>query len=200
MSSSFTPHLDRRYQLTGAIDSGHTRWWLPFNDEAVNCLIVGDGYLDAGTVYLSGTFDGQLYNDFNVTSGFLNLTANTNDYTAHECTMGVLYTMEVEPTRPFYKDREGNADFVTRIGVRHLDVAYYQSSGFRVRRTMTNRPTCDKTFVGDGTVTQTGKLRAHLNGNATAARWSVLSLPHVPKRVVIPSIRFDADANARRDG
>lgn len=197
---SFTVHLDRRYQLTAHINSGHSRWALPFHDTSVNCLVVGDGFGDAGTVYLAGTIDGVVYNDFSIAAGYLTLNANTNDYTAHECTMGSLYSMELEPTRPFYRDREGNADPITRIGVRHLDVSYYRSSGFRVRREMAGRANKDKTFAGDGTVAATGKLRANLNGNTDDATWKILSLPSVPKRVVIPSIRFDVDANARRDG
>lgn len=196
---SFTVHLDRRYQLTGHSNLDHTRWALPFHDTTINCLVVGDGFADAGTVYLAGTIDGVVYDDFSITSGYLTLDVNENDYTAHECTMGSLYSMAIVPTRPFYRDRNGNADFVTRIGVRHLDVAYYQSSGFRVRRTMTGRSDALRTFAGDGTVNSVGKLRAHLNGNNKDARWTVESLPTTPKRVIIPSLQFDADANARRD-
>lgn len=199
---SFTPHLDRRYQLAGFdYTAGHTSWQLPFNDTAVNCLVIGDAFAAAGTVYLSGTIDGVVHNDFALSSGLVTLTASGVNYvTTDACILGVLYSMTIRPTRPFYRDQQGNADFVTRIGVRHLDVAYYQSGGFLVRRTMTGRANSDRTFAGDGTVTAVGKMRAHLNGNTKDAYWTVQSLASVPKRVVIPSISFDVDANARRDG
>ncbi len=197
---SFTTHLDRRYQLTATYSASRSRWALPFNDTTVNCLVVGDSFGDAGTVYLSGTIDGVAYNDFSVSAGVLVMTTVTTDYSGAECTMGSLYSMSIVPTRPFYRDRNGNADFVTRIGVRHLDVAYYKSSGFRVKRAMTGRADSTRTFAGDGTVSLVGKLRAHLNGNNKDATWTVESLPTVPKRVIIPSLQFDADANARRDG
>jgi hypothetical protein len=127
----------------------------------------------------------------------VSVTGNYNGLTA--C-VGITYEWYIIPTNPVRMRADGSPDFTSKMCVRYLDVAYYMSSGFTVRRAMTGRANSDRVFGGnsDGTVTAKGLYRANLNGNTVDAAWSVRS--STPKRVVVPSIEFLTDLNTGRDG
>ncbi len=187
----FSPHMDRRQELTaGTHSAGTTTWTLLYADPSINCLIIGSG-ASVGTVITSPTLNTSTY-PFTV--------AVTGNYNGATACVGVTYEWYIIPTKPIRIRQDGTPDFTSKMSVRYLDVAYHLSSGFTVRRAMTSRADTDKAFAGnsDGSVTAKGVFRAHLNGNTTDAVWSIRSTS--PKRVVVPSIEYLTDIDTRRDG
>lgn len=183
--------MDRRQELTaGTHSAGTTTWTLLYADPSINCLIIGSG-VSVGTVINNPTLNTSTY------PYTVSVTGNYNGATA--C-VGVTYEWYIIPTKPIRIRPDGSPDFTSKMNVRYLDVAYHLSSGFTVRRTMTQRSDSNRVFAGnsDGSVTAKGVFRAHLNGNTEDAVWSIRS--STPKRVVVPSIEFMTDINNRRDG
>lgn len=188
--------MDRRQELTGgsfSVGTGKTTWTLLYGDPSINCLILGSGG-SVGTVFpiVAGP-------DLNTATHPYTVSV-TGNYSGITACVGVTYEWYIIPTKPIRIRPDGSPDFTSKMNVRYLDVAYHLSSGFTVRRTMTQRADSNRVFAGnsDGSVTAKGVFRAHLNGNTEDAVWSIRS--STPKRVVVPSIEFMTDINNRRDG
>ena len=90
--------LDRQLTLTGSYSSPSTTWTIPFVDATVDTIVLGAAHgTNAGLILTPDSNVGQA-------------VKVTGDYSAGTATVGRMFTMTVELSRPFVRDAQGTAD------------------------------------------------------------------------------------------
>ena len=182
MNSNWLPtaNLDRRFVLQGVVAGAFTVWTLPIVDETINRIVLGPDFGES-----AGT---ELTPDF-VTGRH---AWKAGDYSAGCAIVGRAYTMSVELTRPFVRDRDGNADLNGRVFVKNLTLGYQNSRRFNVRQADIDGIRSDATLAMDDVVlTERGSFRAWVNGRPEEQNVFIES--PWPEPLSVPSIEWLVD-------
>ena len=102
--------------MTGSYHAGNdeTTWTLPVTDDTVDIIVLSSDFGDlAGTILYGG----------NVIANGATVTT-PEDYSAGEVILGHSFDMEVELSRPYVRNREGQADIRARMLIRRLVTAH----------------------------------------------------------------------------
>lgn len=192
---NYTPHLDRRQELSGGSYSAgpnETSWDLAVADGAINTLIIASGTTPLGSVVPIKTLNTLTYPYKVIVTG---------NYNGLSAVVGVAYEATITPTNPFRTRQDGSPDFTSRVTVRTLDVRCHRSGPYTVARNMTSRGVATRSFTSTPALqaAATVNRQFHLNGNTdNNTTWRIYTTG--PQRMVISSVEFMVDINNRRDG
>ncbi len=187
---NYTPHLDRRQELTGGTHSaGTTTWTLAVPDGGIDTLILATGG-SFGTVVPITTLNVSTYPYTVAVSG---------NYDGLSAVVGTSFQAALTPTKPVRYRYDGTPDFTSRVTVRTLDVRCHRSGPYMIQRTMTNRATATREFTSSQALQAEASenTRFNLNGNTEDTDWVIYG--DGPQRMVIASIEWFVDNNNRRD-
>ena len=189
---NYTPHLDRRQELSGgsySLGPNETSWDLAVPDGGIDTLIIASGG-SLGTVVPIKTLN-VLTHPYKVIV--------TGDYSGLSAVVGVSFQALLTPTKPIRYRYDGSPDFTSRINVRTLDIRCHRSGPYTVQRDMTYRSSATRTFTSSLALQAAASenRQFHLNGNTDDATWYILS--NGPQRMVIASMEWLVDSNNRRD-
>ncbi len=188
---NYTPHLDRRQELTGGTHSaGTTTWTLAVPDGGIDTLIIASGTTPLGDVVPITNLN---------TSTHPYTVAVSGDYDGLSAVVGASFQALLTPTKPIRSRYDGTPDFTSRINVRTLDVRCHRSGPYTVQRNMSSRAIATRTFSTSAAerAEASENTRFNLNGNTNDAEWFIYS--NGPQRMVISSIEWFVDNNNRRD-
>ncbi len=189
---NYTPHLDRRQELTGGTHSaGTTTWTLAVPDGGIDTLIIASGSTPLGTVVPITSLN---------TATYPYTVAVSGNYDGLSAVVGVSFQAIMTPTKPIRYRFDGTPDFTSRINVRTLDIRCHRSGPYMVQRSMTGRSDASRTFTSSSALQANASenTRFNLNGNTEDATWIVYG--DGPQRMVIASMEWLVDTNTRRDG
>lgn len=163
MNYPYAPRLDSRIELTGTYLplSGVTRFTLPFIDDTINAVVLGDDF---------GNVAGHVLTPLGASSaGFVFVSGQ---FVAGPCILGRLYTMRVELSRPYRRNREGVAIITDRLQVVRVQTQHTNAGAYSVRANMPNRTDREREFTPPtGTlIEESGSLRTLLNGDTKSMR------------------------------
>jgi hypothetical protein len=187
---NYTPHLDRRQELSsGSHSAGTTTWTLAVPDSGIDTLIIASGG-SIGTVVPTSNINTTTYPYTVSVSG---------NYNTESAVVGVSFQALLTPTKPIRYRYDGSPDFTSRINVRTLDIRCHRSGPYTVQRDMTYRSSATRTFTSSLALQAQASenTQFHLNGNTDDATWFILS--NGPQRMVIASMEWLVDSNNRRD-
>lgn len=195
MSVPYPVKLDRRSCLgTGvysAIDD-ETTWTLPINDDSFDTIVLSDDHGSAaGTELTSLTIDDQV-DPYEVTV--------SGDYSAGDVVIGISMTARAQLTRPFIRNRNGQAYSDAYVGVKKVTTAHdsgTQDQGkYQIRTSMPNRSDRTKIFNRDRRAEEAGRFPAWMNGNA--ATMDIYLENNGARPFTITSVEFLCDATRRQ--
>lgn len=181
-TSQYMIHLDRRVELTGVFAAGVTTWTLPFTDTTINCIVPGFTANDA--------VDGVPVTP--TTSPGATIT-KTGNYSGGVCTLGRTYQAQMELSRPYIRDQQGQTVIGPRLLVRTIQVFYRRAGAFSVRLDRVS-PVVDisRTFVpASGLVTNNDIFQVYLPGNPDREKWFIEDTG--PKPMIVTSLVWIGD-------
>lgn len=188
---NYTPHLDRRQELSsGSHSAGTTTWTLAVGDGSIDTLIIGSGASIGEVVPITS---------LNVAT-YPYTVAVSGNYNGESAVVGASFEASLTPTNPFRLRQDGSPDFSSRVTVRTVDVRCHRSGPYSIDRSMISRGTATRTFTSSLALQAmaTENKRFNLNGNTDDATWRIYT--DGPRRMVISSVEFLVDLNTRRDG
>ena len=181
----YVVHLDRLIEATGtfAAGTGYTTWSLGLTDATIDTAVLGPDFTTPGTVITVATVPGDATK-----------VRALGDYTAGEVRLGRSYTMTLELSRPFVRDRNGTAQMGGVLQVRKIIATHQNTGAYTLTRAMTDRADKSVEFEPDD-IEEFGIVQAWLNGNSEDAQWLITS--DSPKPVAIASVEYHTDFAAR---
>ena len=164
--------LDRQLTLTGSYSSPSTTWTIPFVDATVDTIILGAAHgTNAGLI---------LTPDSNVGTE----VKATGDYSAGTATVGRMFTMTVELSRPFVRDAQGTADTNDPVNVLAITSYHDSSSSYTVKVTYPNATDRSKEFTPSVPASEgEGSVKAWFQGSASKLKAFLVSTKTNPTRV-----------------
>lgn len=191
MAFPYTIHLDRIHELKGAYAAGpdETTWTLPAADSLMttaNTRIVLDESFgsDQGKVLTPKSISGTS-------------VVATGNWTAGLAAIGRLYDYEVELTRPFVRDEQGNVDLDAFTSVAKLTTTHYKSGPYTIKATRSLRSDRSKTFnpPAGKLLDARGEHTAHLTGDAEKTRYYITG--QGPRPITITALEWVVSYEAR---
>lgn len=177
-------YLDRKFVKTGAFGGGNTTWTISLVDNTIDTVVLGPGF---------GGNSGKIVA---VTSVAGTVTATGADYSAGTVCIGRAYSMEIELSQQYWRDRNGNPVFDAELIYRRIAVNHHRTGYLKIESTMANRTTRKKVLDVDP-IKERGVLGAWLKGRADL---NVIKLINdKPKPSTVTAVEIDADY-APRDG
>lgn len=174
----FPVRLDRRFCLNGVHSGGNTTWTTP---------------VDHG-----GTADTiRVVTQAGVVLTPSGVTANTvicaGDHSSAPATVGLIYTMDVELSRPFRRDQAG-AYISDRLSVSDIIVAHKDTGDYSIAVTYDEAPArSPKTFAAaSGVLDARGYSKVNAPGDAESMQVSITNA--TPRPCIITGVEFMADA------
>ncbi len=189
-------HLDRQYALQGVFNSPNTEWTLPISDASMATtniwIVLSDAFTSiadtAKTMHI-GVTDTDLRPA--ISGDVVSVVGNFTDDIA---IVGRSFTMSVELSKPYIRDRNGDADIDAWLSIQQIVTAHHVSGPYSLVRTYAGDSTSyTETFNPASTeVTDAvGILRAWFSGEAKDMTITINSTNSFP--VTIPSVRYLAD-------
>lgn len=182
-------HLDRQVEIalgTFAAGPNETTWILPYLDNTVDAIVLGPDFTTPGTI-LTPTSVATV-------GGVTNVKA-AGDQTAGEVTIGRKFNMKVELTRPFRRDRNGQAVIDARLTTRKIVTPHSNTGAYKIKSTLPLR--ADREVAFDVLpIDARGSVTAWHNGDAEE---QVNTLENdSPKPSIINGVEYDTDFDPRR--
>ncbi len=176
-------HLDRMQLLTGTLSGADTVWALTFTDDTIDTIVLGPDFgVNYGKVVEIDSNSGGT-----VTVGGVN-------YTAGEVAIGRAYTMSIELTRPYFRDRNGTADFDAGLQLMQVQTGHNQTGAYTLRAVQAGRS--DRTVSLDlATVEKRGSLRGWFQGEVDDISLFIESSS--PKPVTVTSVEYAVQYSPR---
>jgi len=171
-------YLDRLMVLTGAYGGANTVWTLSVADSSIDTVVLGPAFgANFGKIVALDSVAGTA------------ATALGVNYSAGACALGRSYTKSVELTRPYVRDRDGQADFDAWLQVKRVSVSFRNTAALKIRSVNPGRS--DRTVEMDiDPIVEQGVKRAWLNGSANDMRMFVEN--DTPKPSTISAVEYDA--------
>lgn len=158
MNYPYAPRLDSRAVLAAGTYNaitGKTTWTLPLVDPTIDCVVLSDSFAIPGLV-LAVTQIGR------GSSGTVLAPGRHDD---GPVIAGRRYTMSVELSRPYRRDRQGTAIIGDRLQVVTLYASHVNTGDYTVRVSLPRRADRQRVFGAvAGTLEETGELRYCVSG------------------------------------
>lgn len=181
-------HLDRQVEIalgTFAAGPNETTWDLPYLDNTVDAIVLGPDFTTPGTILTPSSV---------TDNGTFTQVKATGDQTAGEVTIGRKFNMKVTLTRPFRRDRNGQAVIDGRIQTRKIVTPHSNTGAYKIKSTLPLR--ADREVAFDVLpIDARGKVTAWHNGDAED---QINTLENdSPKPSIINGVEYDADFDPR---
>lgn len=182
----FPVRLDNRLTLTGVLAAGETTWTLPVADSSVD------------TAVLSTAFGSDSGNTVALTEVDSTHVKATGDFTAGTAQVGRGYTMNLELSRLYIRDRQGVSRIDGSLGIKTLTLSHTNTGTYIVRVEQTNRTTRDRTFTpAGGNTEEQGQTNTFVRGRAGESGLKVSIRSTTPQPVNITSGEYLAEFISR---
>lgn len=189
----YTVHLDRQHEILGNHSGGTTTWTLPdsYTDTTIDTIVAGPDFdiseneslVDSGAVITSG-----------VTANGTTVTLAGN-YADGECILGTAFTMSVQLSRQYVRDREDKAIVAGRSQVLRITANHKDSMAYDIRANMRGR-SVDRTKSLNEAAISDGELKAYFSGNAKDLKLFIENT--TPKPSTISEVEIVIDHSDRR--
>jgi len=189
-SMPYVVHADRQMLITGVQSSSNTTFTLPdsVDDDTIDVVVAG----------ISETTPGLIY-DVTTTGGVATLTGTViNGGTSY---VGRKYTMDMELSRPYVRDRNGHADFSAKITTKEVRTAHRDSGYYKILTEHT--ASSDREVTLDKTATATLESVGHLvsYGLGSTEEGQVVSIQSdSPMPVIVVSVEWAVGYDTRDGG
>lgn len=171
-------HLDRQMSITGSHAAGTTTYTLP---DSLSDTTINRGLRTDGT-------------ELTLTGAGTTATVS-GDYSSGATIVGRAFTMSIELTQPFVRDRDGVAVMDARTGQRKVHVEHRITYGYTIRSTMPNRTARSKSF--SSATAATGSSQAWHNGNTDQIVTYIENATSKPSTIV--AVTHTLDIETRRN-
>lgn len=187
-------HLDRQLTLTGVHSLGTTTWTLP----STPTVTTGSAqFRGLGSTINKGVLGPAFGASSGVTIDTFGYTATTitksGDYSAGSVAFGRYFDVSVEPTRPFQRNREGQAIASDQLKVEKFAVTYASSGDFTITVTPSHTasaPTVSHSIPSTYVPEEFGTLVLNTPFNASDPITITSSSAHP---LTITSLRYDGE-------
>lgn len=174
-------HLDRCSLIAGAFDGTDTAWTLASSAILADKAVLGPSFgATAGT-------------EIDVSPSGSDVVSEGADYSNGESYIGQSFRYELQPSRLYRRDRNGDADILGELQINKIGMHHFDTMQYNLEVTLPRRATRSKSF--SSTTPQTGTNEAYFGGDADDLVIKATSTTSKP--VTISAYEVEANHHAR---
>lgn len=181
---------DRRFFVNGAYSSGDDKTFfaIPIRDTTLDAAVLSDDFgADAGKILSVGVANAEPLED---------TVSVVGDYSAGEVCICRAYDLDVQLTRPYPRNRSGNAYVDDFSAIKRLVVAHDDAGDYTLQAEQSNRATKTKVFsFAEGDIDGEGSTKWYVSGRIPDMTLSITSSSVRP--VTISTVEYIMESESR---
>lgn len=174
-------HLDRCSMIAGSYDGSDTSWTLQ------------NAAIEANKVVLGPSFGAIAGTEIDVTASGSDVVFDGQDYSNGESYVGQSFRYELQPTRMYRRDRNGDADVLGELQINKVGMHHFDTLQYNLEATLPRRTTRSKLFSVASV--QTGTNEAYFGGDADDLL--IMATSETSKPTTITAYEIEANYHPR---